>query len=341
MQRNILVDLLRILLLAWIVLFHYTVRYNEIYADTLTFPFTFENGGTVGVALFFIISGFFMAPSLFRSESRGAATFASYCGQRFMRFWPLYIICCIAIVGSQQFLSAGFRDCTLGQFFQNLFIFKLGSQRVDGAHWFLETLLVIQFLFALALFVPRETRLNILMTIVGVNILCTLLFVATDIKIFDRIAKIIGGRYYLWCAFIGIILYLIINRKQIPKGSTGNKVLIAACSLAAATWIVVFAKQLGCCIWFPIYTTLFIVALTWHPQIPAKTATFVTAGGAAMLAWYLVHQNIGYAIILALKTRGADPWLMIAAAACVTFALALVCIRIERGVKKLLPVKKR
>lgn len=77
MSRNILIDLLRIILLAWIVLFHYTVHYNKVYGVDLPFRFTFENGGTVGVAIFFIISGFFAATSLLRQADHGPGNSAA------------------------------------------------------------------------------------------------------------------------------------------------------------------------------------------------------------------------------------------------------------------------
>ena len=337
MSRNILIDLLRIILLAWIVLFHYTVHYNNVYGTDLTFPFTFENGGTVGVAIFFIISGFFAAASLFRPEGHSPRLFGRYCLRRFMRFWPLYIICCVAIVGSQFFISSGERDCTPLQFIQNLLIFPIGkgARHVDGAHWFLETLLLIQFICALALLAPPKKRLNILMILVGINAISSLLFIATDIKIFDRAAKILGGRHYLWCVFIGIVTALLLEKG--PKILTGykdraNRPLICAIILALVLWCAVFAR-LGS-IWFPIYTAMFIAALIVRPKMPARIATFIGALAGITLAWYLVHQNMGYALIGTFVPRGTTPGAAALIACALTLAVAWACTRLERLLRK-------
>jgi len=337
LSRNILIDLLRIILLAWIVLFHYTVHYNKVYGVDLPFRFTFENGGTVGVAIFFIISGFFAATSLLRQADHGPRQFGRYCLRRYMRFWPLFIICCVAIVGSQFFISAGERDCTPLQFIQNLLIFPIGkgARHVDGAHWFLETLLLIQFIFALALLAPPKKRLNILMIIVGINAACSLLYIATDIKIFDRIAKILGNRHYIWCVFIGIVTALLIEKG--PKlladyKNRANRPLLCALFMALVLWCAVYAK-LGS-IWFPVYTALFIAAIIIRPAMPAKIATFIGAVAGVTLAWYLVHQNMGYALIGTLVPRGTNPEVAVILACAVTLAVAWACTRLDKLLHK-------
>lgn len=141
------------------------------------------------------------------------------------------------------------------------------------------------------------------MIIVGINAACSLLYIATDIKIFDRIAKILGNRHYIWCVFIGIVTALLIEKG--PKlladyKNRANRPLLCALILALALWCAVYAK-LGS-IWFPVYTALFIAAIIIRPAMPAKIATFIGAVAGVTLAWYLVHQNMGYALIGTLVT---------------------------------------
>lgn len=53
----------------WIILFHYTTRYGQLFSVDI--PFSFDNGGEIGVAVFFIISGFFLQKSLVNIKRGG------------------------------------------------------------------------------------------------------------------------------------------------------------------------------------------------------------------------------------------------------------------------------
>lgn len=66
MKRNAGVDGLRGLLMVWIVLYHYTSRYNvTCIGNEITYPITSPHkAGVYGVMLFFIISGYFIGKSI-------------------------------------------------------------------------------------------------------------------------------------------------------------------------------------------------------------------------------------------------------------------------------------
>lgn len=64
MLKNNKLEGLRGLLMLWIVIFHYTTMYNVYVDRPILFPIEFNNGGAVGVYMFFVISGYFMVSKI-------------------------------------------------------------------------------------------------------------------------------------------------------------------------------------------------------------------------------------------------------------------------------------
>ena len=56
-------DAIRGIAAMWVVIFHYTSRYDALYAATPRFPFDFPSGD-MAVHLFFIVSGFVILMTL-------------------------------------------------------------------------------------------------------------------------------------------------------------------------------------------------------------------------------------------------------------------------------------
>lgn len=65
-NRNLNVEFLRGILMVWIVLYHFTTRYSQLFG--VKYPITFDYGGTIGVAIFFILSGYFYFGKIITSE---------------------------------------------------------------------------------------------------------------------------------------------------------------------------------------------------------------------------------------------------------------------------------
>ena len=68
--------------------------------------------------------------------------------------------------------------------------------------------------------------------------------------------------------------------------------------------------------------------------MPAKIATFIGAVAGVTLAWYLVHQNMGYALIGTLVPRGTNPEVAVILACAVTLAVAWACTRLDKLLHK-------
>ena len=85
MMKNNRIEGLRGLLILWIVLYHYTFRYNGLFDKAIDFPLQFTNGGEVGVMMFFVISGYLAG----RSVLNGEGILNSFL-KRYWRLWKPY-----------------------------------------------------------------------------------------------------------------------------------------------------------------------------------------------------------------------------------------------------------
>lgn len=66
-MRNLSIQGLRGYLMIWIVLFHYTTRYPILYPSAnMEMPIRFENGGEVGIVIFFCHVRFFLSERIVR-----------------------------------------------------------------------------------------------------------------------------------------------------------------------------------------------------------------------------------------------------------------------------------
>lgn len=149
------IDIFRFLLILYIVLFHYTTGYNGINGvEQIYFPYIFKYGGSVGTTLFFILAGYFMGPKLFNGSFTNLKEYLRYCVDRYMRFWPTYAIAVVLIFVWLLFLPVPGKEVNFAKFLANFFIIVFPGQRVDGAHWFLATLLEVQCITAIVKFAP-------------------------------------------------------------------------------------------------------------------------------------------------------------------------------------------
>lgn len=115
-----------------VILYHYTVRYDELFGHVSRYAVIFPNGGKA-VALFFILSGYFAISHIEGKQ------IAFYMTKRFFRMYPTYwIAVLITFPLVSAFLpsrSVSFTDALLNLSMMQGF-FKISN--VDGAYWTLQ-----------------------------------------------------------------------------------------------------------------------------------------------------------------------------------------------------------
>jgi peptidoglycan/LPS O-acetylase OafA/YrhL len=125
-------DLLRLVAVLGVVLFHYGFRGPTGLEQTyVALPelAAFARYGFLGVPVFFVISGFVIAYS---AEGRTATEFAI---ARFVRIYPTFVLCMTVTFLAVPLLGGSRFQASLGQWTANLVIAAPGSRYVDSAYW--------------------------------------------------------------------------------------------------------------------------------------------------------------------------------------------------------------
>ena len=142
----------------WIVLFHYTTRFNELF-NCRPSSYEFEWGGQVGVTFFFILSGYFFYAGLLKMQNQSLLGISKFCLNKYWRLYPAYLISIIIIFIVYQFVSLPGRECSYKDFiFNTVLIYHPGVSYVDSAHWFLATLIKIQIISSIFLAFKSSIR---------------------------------------------------------------------------------------------------------------------------------------------------------------------------------------
>jgi peptidoglycan/LPS O-acetylase OafA/YrhL len=286
-------DLLRLVAVIGVVLFHYGFQGPTALDRTFTaLPelAPFARYGFLGVPVFFVISGFVIAYS---AQGRTPTGFAI---ARFARIYPGFVFCmtltflAVLAFGPPQF------ETSLSQWFANLVIVapKLGRPYMDGAYWSL----VIEVIFyawvtafmAMKLF-PRRIDLIVVIWL-GVSVLNE---ATIDIK---AIGKLLLTDYSGFFA-TGLLIYELYQ---------GRRDRTVQCLLAIAVATAVF-QSIHNLEWVRDRTdNLFnnwvvaavylasVVVILWATRIrhiPLRPGLVIAVGGLTY-PFYLLHQQIGY-----------------------------------------------
>ena len=310
-KRNLQIEGLRAIAMLYVVLFHFGCQFQNIYMNKtggLPFPFTLLGG--IGVGIFFLISGYF-----FEQKEGGFQFLIS----RVKKTLPLYWVALVIIFVVTQLYQLPGRTASFSSFLLNFFY--LGGfphiAYVDGAHWFLRTMLVIIVFYSIVQKISEKRRYIVF--------LLTVLLIAVIDGVSNNISQPVirktihlvnnsfsgFGFNYLIVAIMGSSLSIIQRRKRL----IGTAMLLI--SLIAHIFI-----------WgLPITVVMVIVCLLFILCINNKIR-FLEFSGFQVLARssyaiYLIHQNIGYIIMLVLVNHfGYGLWMGLVA------AILMICLGI-------------
>lgn len=286
-------DALRGIAALIVVGFHYTYKAGEILPAAQTVPWHLS-WGHFGVQLFFAISGFVIFMTLERTRS--AADFAV---SRFARLFPAYwagvaatSLGVLALGAAELGQSAGITAINLTMLQGFLYL-----PAVDGVYWSLTVELAF-YVCMLGLW-----RLGLLgrieQVLIGWIALKALWLLVPALP--SRVGMVLALDYIAWFA-IGMTAY----RVRIGARSWVQQAGVLLAGLA----VTAYAAKPGE-VWVYLGVAALFVALS-KGLLDLLSRPVLLWLGAISYPLYLIHQNLGYALIARLEAWGASPWLALA-----------------------------
>jgi peptidoglycan/LPS O-acetylase OafA/YrhL len=197
-------DLLRFVAAIAVVLFHYTARSNPAWSDQNpieVFPAlsSVTRYGSLGVELFFMISGFVILMTIWK---RGVGEFAI---ARITRLFPAYVFAVLFTSAVIWLFSGLDYDVTPLQVLTNLTMLQsgLGVPDVDGVYWSL--FVELRFYLLIAVLIVVGVTYRSVVTFMFLWVVVTVIARAVPIALLDYVAIPRWSHYFI----AGMALYLI------------------------------------------------------------------------------------------------------------------------------------
>jgi peptidoglycan/LPS O-acetylase OafA/YrhL len=288
-------DLLRLVAVLGVVLFHYGFRGPTGLEQTyVALPelSAFARYGFLGVPVFFVISGFVIAYS---AEGRTAAEFAI---ARFARIYPTFVLC-MTVTFVAVLLFGGSRfQASLGQWAANLLIAAPGSRYVDSAYWSLVLEAIFYGWVALLVWLGLfERRCDIIIAAwLGISLLNEMTIDAA------WVGKLLLADYSGFFA-TGILLYQLRKGRRdaalqfLLAGSVATAVYQSVHNLAwlrAETGASFDDFVVGA---ICLVSILIVMLVTRIRELPISAGVVLGLGGMTY-PLYLLHQQLGYVALL-------------------------------------------
>lgn len=285
-----------------VVIFHYTTRFHEKFPDAPHVPFGFF-GGNYRVLLFFAISGFAIFFTLDKVR-----TVPDFLLNRFSRLYPAYWVAMlltltVEYLGRVTALQIPSLDIVANVTMLEGFVFL---QAVDGAYW----TLTVEIAFYVSMLMlwkgPGTKRLEPVLLLW----LAAKWLLAFWPGMPERIVMLLVLRYIPFFA-IGMLSYRVWAGK---RSWTQQMPYLAAVLLTTALFdtsdlLLVGVLLIGC-FWAMVEGKLGFLCvrpLLWI--------------GSISYSLYLVHQNIGFVVMLKADAAGLSPWLGFALAIAIAISL--------------------
>lgn len=304
------IDGLRAIAALLVVAYHYTWGFGDRFhhATPLGLNVTY---GYLGVYLFFAISGFVIFMTLDRCREP-----LDFVASRFARLFPTYWAAVALTFATMQVLAIPGYAITWPQALANLAMVHafFGVPDVDGVYWSLQIELLF-YIWMLAVWCLGLLRHSLALSFawVGAGLAYGIAHHVLGIAIPATIPRFLLLESIPWFV-IGMTAYTTLRD---GRWNRAQWLLLALCFATIAT-----RGDVDRTIAAMLSTAL--VLLASRGRLPLLTLRPLVFFGAISYPLYLVHEKIGWAVLLEFEPRFASPWTAIALATGVSVTIAIL-----------------
>jgi peptidoglycan/LPS O-acetylase OafA/YrhL len=312
-----LLDSFRFIAITLVALYHYYSRWTIPHPDNL-YPYSnrysnvlFDNG-YLGVQFFFILSGFVIAFSI-----ESCKTIMEFIKKRFIRLFPALLLASvityllIPLLDTDNSLAVLHRSELAGfipsltfiepYFYQRLF--NVQWPYIDGAYWSLAVEVKFYLIYAILFFANRG---NIFKSWVFFAIVVTVFWLVTfvfnnkpfikDNDIFNLFSYIFITRYIVYFT-LGILFFNLYKNRQFLKNRQNLWLTIVVMCVLLPAQYVTELRTVKFFI-FSFLASMLMMVFIYKPRyLNFLSGRFLQKIGIISYAIYLVHENIGVALI--------------------------------------------
>lgn len=279
-----------------VVLYHYTTRLVELFPEVecdwlIKVPF-----GYMGVSVFFLLSGY-LSLRHYKEEN----TPWQYIKSKVKRLYPCYW-CAVILTFCSTSLLLPERSVPLQSFLVNLTMLEsfLGVAPVDGAYWTLANELLFYF-FIFIFFVVLKKRSQFTQLAIGWLLISNVILCFDKHSMMFMLSNKLFMAQYAHMFLAGGLIYSLFNEEELKSL---NIIGLLFCIL---TQIRVFS--IGYSVFFLASICLLTYYIVKDNNNANDTKLMIVSKPLVFLAsisypLYLIHQNVGYSIIMNLYRAG-------------------------------------
>ena len=302
-SKNGQIQCLRALFCFLILFYHFTVRYYELYnVDNIFRSYVVECFSHVGISSFFILSGYF----LIRRSSNEKKPLKSKILYWLRRFLNVYLPFVFAVLVIYLFSFTGLlgesRTASFLDFIQNVVFLNYitGAKSVDGSHWYVFSLMCCFLLSFIYDLIPLEEDRKYFYWI---SLLFISLFSSCCLKYLDlgsglnklfKAVDLFLCRGYFTYVFIGVFMFLFNEDKMVCRKNLFLSIsfIVELFFLAVFNWLYLLLSLSS--------LVLIFLAITRKMRFLDRAKPLIIFGNASF-SIYLLHQNIGFMLLIFLS----------------------------------------
>lgn len=294
-------DYMRGLACILVVLYHYTTRLVELFPDLEPNWYFKVPFGYMGVCVFFLLSGY-----LALNQYKDDITVWKYVKGKIKRLYPCYW-CAVVLTFCTTKLFLSERSVSLKAFFFNLTMLEsfLGVDPVDGAYWTLANELIFYFFIAVFFVLLKQHSKFTWVAIVWLCITNVILYFENDSIFFALANKLFMAQYAHMFLAGGLVCTLFLSDRLYEYMM--NLIGVVFCIV---TQFRVFSIGYGLFFLTSILMLVFILIMDkkniafFQKRIVMLRPLIYIASISYPL--YLIHQNIGYSLIINIHRAGFE-----------------------------------